>query len=79
MNLTLIEDWKQVLRKAWSIKFNILAGALGALELVVPPGTLPQGAFLITSIILNTVIIPAVRVLAQQELTNVSQTPADGQ
>lgn len=77
MNLALIADWKLVLKKAWSIKFNILAGALGALEMIVPPDTVPRGAFLVTSILLNTIVIPAVRVLAQEEITNAGQADSN--
>ena len=32
--MTLIPDWKQVIRKAWSIKFMVLAALLSGVEVV---------------------------------------------
>ena len=34
--MRLIEDWRKVLRKAWSIRLIVLAGALSGLEIVLP-------------------------------------------
>lgn len=33
---TLIDDWRWVLRRAWSIRLLILAGGLSGLETVLP-------------------------------------------
>ena len=33
--MTLIPDWKQVIRKAWSIKFMVLAALLSGVEVVL--------------------------------------------
>lgn len=32
----LIEDWRKVLRKAWSVRLMILAGILSGLEIILP-------------------------------------------
>ena len=34
--ITLIEDWRKVLRKAWSVRLSLLAAALGAIEVALP-------------------------------------------
>lgn len=83
MNIALIQDWKLVLKKAWSVRFNVLSAALGALEIafplippsVIPAGTIPQFAFLGASIAVS-LLSNAVRVMAQKEITNADQTPA---
>jgi hypothetical protein len=35
-NFSLYPNWKDILRKAWSIKFMIIAGLLSAGEVVIP-------------------------------------------
>lgn len=48
MKIELIEDWRAVLRKAWSLKFSILAAILGGLEVgvqLVKPAGIPNGVF----------------------------------
>ncbi len=66
----LIPDWRLVLRKAWSVKFNALSGFFSIAELLVSlfESSFPRGVFsalAIASIIGGTVS----RVLAQKELT----------
>jgi hypothetical protein len=34
--MKLYTNWKEIVRKAWSIKFIILAGALSATEVILP-------------------------------------------
>jgi hypothetical protein len=34
--MKLYTNWKEIVRKAWSIKFIILAGALSASEVILP-------------------------------------------
>lgn len=34
--MKLYTNWKEILRKAWSIKFIILAGVLSASEVILP-------------------------------------------
>lgn len=45
--MKLIEDWKRILIKAWSIKLIILAGLLSGMEIALPlfSDALPQGLF----------------------------------
>lgn len=70
--MILIDDWKVILKKAWSVRFNVLAALFIAAELGMPmiqPGTVPQGVLGALAFILN-VAGPFVRVLAQKELTD---------
>lgn len=45
----LLDDWWRVLRRAWSIRFSLLAAAFTAAEVVVPlfGDVLPRGAFVL--------------------------------
>ena len=45
----LLDDWRRVLRRAWSIRFSLLAAAFTAAEVVVPlfGDVLPRGAFVL--------------------------------
>lgn len=76
--MTLLEDWKQILKKAWSIKFTALAIMFSALEVVVQllqPDGIRDGVF---AAIAGTVSICAgvARLLAQQEeVANAATTP----
>lgn len=51
--LCLLEDWRQVLRRAWSIRFSLMAAALTAAEVVVPlfGDVLPRGAFVLLAFV----------------------------
>jgi hypothetical protein len=67
--MTLLEDWEQILKRAWSIKFTALAIMFSALEVVVQllqPDGIRGGVF---AAIAGTVSIIAgvARLLAQQE------------
>lgn len=35
MRFHLVDDWHRIARKAWSVKFALLAGVLSAIEVVV--------------------------------------------
>lgn len=47
--MRLISDWKDVLRKAWSIRLMLLAGALSGAEIALPLAEgfvdMPRGVF----------------------------------
>lgn len=45
----LLDDWRRVLRRAWSIRFSLLAAAFTAAEVVVPlfGDVLPRGVFVL--------------------------------
>jgi hypothetical protein len=34
--ISLIEDWRRVLKKAWSVRWMIVAGLLSGVEIVLP-------------------------------------------
>lgn len=34
--MTLKPDWKEILKKAWSIRFMVLAGVLSGIEIILP-------------------------------------------
>lgn len=69
--MQLIENWDEVLKKAWSIKFTILATVLGAIEVavqLVKPAGIPDGVF--AGIAAMTSLAAGVaRLLQQQEIT----------
>lgn len=48
-HLCLLDDWRCVLRRAWSIRFSLLAAAFTAAEVVVPlfSDVLPRGLFVL--------------------------------
>jgi len=34
--MKLYDNWKEILRKAWSIRFMVIAGVLSGIEIVLP-------------------------------------------
>lgn len=72
MNVSLVEDWKTIVKKAWSLKLNALALALGALEvwvgMVKPDGVPPMLFASLSSLV--TIGAMGARVLAQKELSD---------
>jgi hypothetical protein len=72
MKLTLIEDWKAVIAKAWSVKFNIAATLFGAGEVIVAlvqPASIPNGIFAGIAAVIS-ILSNVSRVLAQKELSD---------
>lgn len=70
--MELVENWQGILKKAWSVKFNIAAAIFGALELVVAlvqPASVPHGVFAGIAFCVSIAATGA-RVLAQKELTD---------
>ena len=45
--MKLLPDWKMILKKAWSIRLNVLAGTFSILEVVLPlySDAFPRGTF----------------------------------
>ncbi len=69
--MLLIPDWKLILSKAWSVKFQVAATLLSALEVVVAiinPGDIPNGIFAGMAAAV-TIMATIARVLAQKEIT----------
>ena len=62
-------DWKQILRKAWSVRLIILAGLFSALEVVVPlfDDAFPRNAFAVLSGITTAAALIA-RVMMQRNM-----------
>jgi hypothetical protein len=65
--MSLLPDWKEILRRAWSMKLMIVAGILTALEVILPlfVEDMPRGLF----IAVNLLVIPAAmvaRVMSQK-------------
>jgi hypothetical protein len=67
----LIRNWREVLKKAWSIRLMLLAGLLSAIEVVLPLFVydLPQGLFAALS---GLVVMAAfvARLLAQKGVSD---------
>lgn len=68
--LSLIPDWKSVIRRAWSIRLMLVAGLLSGVEVVLPlfVDALPRGLFAAVS---GSVVMLAfaARLVAQQGLS----------
>ena len=72
--MKLVEDWKAILQKAWSVKFNIAAAFFGALEIaivLIKPAAVPNGIF-VTIAFFISLATPYFRVQAQKELVTVA-------
>lgn len=67
--MTLIEDWKRILKKAWSVRLIALAGLLSGCEIILPmySDVIPRGAFaILTSIVAVAAMVS--RVVVQKKL-----------
>lgn len=70
--MTLVENWREIAKKAWSLKFNALALALSAVEAyvsLVKPAGIPNGLFAILAGAI-TVAAMGARMVAQKELSD---------
>lgn len=67
--MTLIDDWKLILKKAWSIRLMILAGLLSGAEVALPffVTVIPPGSFAIASAVVTAGALIA-RVLVQKDV-----------
>lgn len=68
--MKLVENWREVLTKAWSIKWNIAATLFGALEVsvaLIQPAGVPNGIFAGLAAAIS-IAASVARVLAQPEL-----------
>jgi hypothetical protein len=67
--MQLKSDWRDVLRKAWSIRFIILAGVLSGAEVVIPffSDAIPRGPFAALSFAAVAGAFIA-RIMAQKDL-----------
>lgn len=64
--MTLYEDWKLILKKAWTVRLALLAGALSGAEVVLPlfADVIPRGVFSGLSVLV-AMAIPIARIVAQ--------------
>lgn len=71
--LYLLSNWRRVLRRAWSIRFSLLAAAFTAAEVVVPLfgdvllDLMPRGAFVLLAFAASIGSTVA-RIVAQPEM-----------
>jgi len=68
--MKLLPNWRDVLHKAWSIKFMLLAAFMSGIEVVMsilqPSNTLPPGVFAALAGVVTSAALVA-RLLAQNE------------
>lgn len=72
MNFQLVENWDAILKKAWSVKFTILAALLSGLEVTVAilqPAGIPNGPFAAIGGVISMLAFGS-RFVAQKELTS---------
>ena len=70
--MNLVDDWRAIVKKAWSLKLNALALVLGALEVwvgMVKPDGVPPMLFAMLSSLVTAGAMGA-RVMAQKELSD---------
>ncbi len=67
--IVLLEDWRKIARRAWSIRLSIVAAVVTAAEVVVPlfGDVLPRGAFVLLAFIASIGAAVA-RLVAQPEV-----------
>ena len=66
----MLNDWQEVLRRAWSIRLMVLAGLLSGVEVVLPlfADALPRGVFAAASGVVVMLAFVA-RLIAQRGLS----------
>lgn len=64
--MKLLDDWRAVLKKAWSVRLIILAGVLSGIEVILPmfQDSIPRGLFASLSGMVTAMALFA-RVIAQ--------------
>jgi len=69
--MTLLDDWKWVLKKAWSVRLITLAGLFSGLEAALPLFTdsMPKGLFALLAVFVSIAAI-IFRVVAQKGNAN---------
>ena len=67
--MTLLPDWKRLLRKAWSVRLMVLAAVLSGVEVALPffSSTVPPGAFAAASFVVVAAAFAA-RLVAQKSM-----------
>lgn len=67
--MKLASDWKDILRRAWSVRFLVLAGVLSGAEVILPffAQDIPQGTFAVLSFLAVSGAFIS-RIVAQRDL-----------
>ena len=67
--MRLTEDWRHVLKHAWSIRFIVLAALLSGVEVVLPmfDDTMPRGLFAVLTLLV-TVAAAVARLIPQPKM-----------
>lgn len=65
----LADNWQEILQKAWSIRFIILAGILSGVEIILPffQDSVPRGTFAVLSFLAVSGAFIS-RIVAQKDL-----------
>ena len=71
VNLRLADDWRLILRKAWSVRLILLAGLLSGIEAVLPffIDNVPTRAFRLATFVITVAALVA-RLTAQEGLSD---------
>ena len=69
--MKLIDDWKKILKKAWSIRLLVIAGLLSGVEIILPllVDSFPKGIFAALSFVFTAAAFVA-RIVAQKGFDN---------
>ena len=67
--MTLLNDWKKILKKAWSVRLVLLSGLLSGVEVILPlyVDSIPRGIFATLSI-LTAIGATLARIMAQPKM-----------
>ncbi len=67
--MKLLADWREILRRAWSIRLMIVAGLLSGIEVALPffADAMPRGVFAALSVLIVMAALVA-RLVAQKDL-----------
>lgn len=67
--MKLYDNWKEILRKAWSIRFLVIAGLLSGIEVILPlfHENIPKNLFAALSMVFVTLAFVA-RLVAQNDI-----------
>jgi hypothetical protein len=68
--MRLLSNWKQLIKKAWSIRLMVLAGILSSVEVLLPffSDSIPRGWFALFTLLAVTGAF-VTRLLAQKGIT----------
>lgn len=67
--MKLYANWKQIVRKAWSVRFMILAGVLSGCEVILPlfSDVIPRNTFAVLSMLAVSAAFVS-RIVAQKDV-----------